>query len=62
MQINVIEYFENGALLKYREKVAIKEQDRKYTFAVIERFAKNCATLILRKTSAFNQPVAVFLP
>ena len=62
MQINVIEYFENGVLLKYREKVAIKEQDRKYTFAEIERFAKNCATLILRKTSAVNQPVAVFLP
>jgi amino acid adenylation domain-containing protein len=62
MQINVIEYFENGALLKHREKVAIKEQDREYTFGEIERFAKNCATLILRKTSAFNQPVAVFLP
>ena len=24
--------------------------------------AKNCATLILRHTAAFNQPIAVFLP
>jgi D-alanine--poly(phosphoribitol) ligase subunit 1 len=62
MQINVIEYFENGALLKCRDKVAVKEQDREFTFGEIERFAKNCAALILRKTSAFNQPVAVFLP
>jgi len=28
----------------------------------LECFAKNCAALILGKTSAFNQPVAVFLP
>ena len=38
MQINVIEYFENGALRKCREKVAVHDQGRDYTFAEIERF------------------------
>jgi D-alanine--poly(phosphoribitol) ligase subunit 1 len=62
MQINVIDYFEEGALLKCREKVAVREQNQAYTFAEIERFAKNCAALILKRMSAVNQPVPVFLP
>jgi len=62
MQINVIEYFEKGTLLKCRDKLAIRDRNRDFTFAEIERFAKNCATLILKKTSTVNQPVAVFLP
>jgi amino acid adenylation domain-containing protein len=62
MQINVIEYFEKGPLLKCRDKLAVRDRDRDFTFGEIERFAKNCATLILGKTSAVNQPVAVFLP
>jgi len=62
MQINVLEYFEKGALLKCRDKVAVKEQNREYTFAEIERFAKHCATLILKRTSTGRQPVPVFLP
>jgi D-alanine--poly(phosphoribitol) ligase subunit 1 len=62
MQINVLEYFEKGALRKCRDKVAVREQNREYTFAEIERFAKNCAALIGRRTSAVRQPVPVFLP
>src|SRR6266850_1891749 len=62
MQINVIEYFERGALRTSRDKVAVREQARDYTFAEIERFAKNCAALILKHTSASNQPIPVFLP
>lgn len=62
MQINVIEYFEKGAALKCRDKVAVVEQDRQFTFEEIERFAKNCAALILKRTSAIRQPVPVFLP
>ena len=54
MQITVIEYFENGTLLKYREKVAIKEKDREYTFGEIECFAKNCAALILKTFTVHN--------
>ena len=62
MQINVLEYFEEGSLAKCPRKVAIVDHDRSYTFAELERFAKNCAWLILQRTAAFNQPIAVFLP
>ena len=62
MQINVMEYLENGPLRQCRDKVAIKGADCRYTFAEIERVAKNCAALILKRISTFNQPVAVFLP
>ena len=62
MQSNVLEYLEKGPLLKCRDKLAIQDANRKVTFGELERFAKNCATLILKKTAVFNQPVAVFLP
>jgi amino acid adenylation domain-containing protein len=62
MQINVLEYFEQGALANCRQKVAVVDHDRRYTFAELERFAKNCAALILQRTAVFNQPIAVFLP
>ena len=62
MQINVIEYLEKGALRTSKDNAAVREQGRDYTFAEIERFAKNCAALILKRTSASNQPIPVFLP
>ena len=62
MQINVIEYLEKGALVKCRDKVAVTEGEREHTFGEIERFAKNCAALILKKSPTVNQPVPVFLP
>jgi D-alanine--poly(phosphoribitol) ligase subunit 1 len=62
MQINVIEYLEKGALQKCRDKVAVREGEREHTFGEIERFAKNLAALILKKSAALNQPVPVFLP
>jgi amino acid adenylation domain-containing protein len=62
MQINVIEYFENGALRKCRGKAAVNDQGRDYTFAEVERFAKNLAALILRRSAAFHMPIPVFLP
>jgi D-alanine--poly(phosphoribitol) ligase subunit 1 len=62
MQINVIDYFEKGALANCREKVAVREQGRQYSFADIERSAKNLASLILKRQAIRNQPVPVFLP
>ena len=50
MQINAIEYFENGALRNCKEKVAVIDQGRQYTFEEIGRFARNCAALILKKS------------
>jgi amino acid adenylation domain-containing protein len=62
MQINVLEYFENGPLLKCRDKAAIRDRGGDYTFGEIEQFAKNCAALILKNISTVNRPVPVFLP
>src|SRR5689334_8813624 len=62
MQINVIEYFENGALRKCRDKAAVHDNGRDYTFAEVERFAKNLAALILKRSIAFHRPIPVFLP
>jgi len=62
MQINVIDYFEKGALVHSRDKVAVREQGRQFTFAELERFAKNLATLILQRQAVRNQPIPVFLP
>jgi D-alanine--poly(phosphoribitol) ligase subunit 1 len=62
MQINVLEYFERGALANCPGKVAIIDHDRRYTFADLGRLAKNCAALILQRTTATNRPIAVFLP
>lgn len=62
MQINVIEYFEKGALRTSKDKIAVREQGRDYTFEEIERYAKNCAALILKRVSAPRQPIPVFLP
>jgi len=62
MQTNVLEYFEQGALAKCRQKVAVVDHDRHYTFEEIEKYAKSCATLILQRTAAINHPIAVFLP
>ena len=62
MQINVLEYFEKGAALKCGDKLAVVEKERQYTFKEVERFAKNCAALILQRTSSIRQPIPVFLP
>ena len=62
MQINAVEYFEKGALARCGDKLAIKDPNRSVTFAELGRFAKNCAALILKKSSALNQPIPVFLP
>jgi D-alanine--poly(phosphoribitol) ligase subunit 1 len=62
MQINVLEYLEQGALITHRHRTAVIDQGREFTFDAIARHAKNCAALILRHAAAVNQPIAVFLP
>jgi D-alanine--poly(phosphoribitol) ligase subunit 1 len=62
MQINVLKYFENGALLKCIGKVAVQDHSGKYTFGQLERFGKNCAALISSQTANKLGPIPVFLP
>ena len=62
MQINVVEYFEKGALQTSKEKTAIREPGRDYSFAELEKLAKSCAALILQRGETMRQPIPVFLP
>ena len=62
MQTNVLEYFEQGALARCPQKLAVQDSGCLYTFAELERLSKNCAGLIIGRVPAVNQPVAVFLP
>jgi len=62
MQINAIDYFEKGALIKCPEKVAVIDQSGSFTFAQLERFSKNLAALISKRLGAIRQPIPVFLP
>ncbi|HZR21637.1 MAG TPA: amino acid adenylation domain-containing protein [Verrucomicrobiae bacterium] len=62
MQINVLEYFEAGALKRCAQKVAIIDHEHRYSFQEVERYAKNCADRILQSISRRNQPIAVLLP
>src|ERR1700722_12338686 len=62
MQINVLEYFEQGALKAQRQKTAVIDRGRRHSFEDIARCAKNCAALILERTQRLNRPIAVFLP
>jgi D-alanine--poly(phosphoribitol) ligase subunit 1 len=61
MQINVVEYFEKGALQTSKEKTAIREPGRDYSFAELEKLAKSCAALILQRGETMRQPIPVFL-
>ena len=62
MQINAIEYFEKGALIKCKDKVTVIDQGGSHTFEQLGRYAKNCAALIIKKSPAIRRPVPVFLP
>ncbi|MEN6431744.1 MAG: amino acid adenylation domain-containing protein [Smithella sp.] len=62
MQINTLEYFERGALLKCPEKVAVIDGDRAFTFKDLEINAKKLAKRIVQKNNIYNNPIAVFLP
>jgi len=62
MQINALEYFEQGALPKHRHKVAVIEPAARYTFGEIDAFARNCAAAILAHDVPLNAPIAVLLP
>lgn len=67
MQVNVLEYFERGALLSCPERTALVDGERAWTFAQLARHAKACASRILERLAGSGQPasglpVAVFLP
>jgi len=62
MQINVLEYFENGGAKLHRDRIAVIDGGRSFTFAELETCAKRCATLLVRRSDVTNRPISVFLP
>ncbi len=62
MQINILEYLENGAAKHFADKTAIVDCERSYTFAELERYSKRCAALLISRADVINQPIAVYLP
>src|SRR5579884_1372457 len=62
VQINVIEYLENGAARHCPEKTAIIEGGRCWAFAELHACACRCAALLIQRADVLRQVVAVYLP
>jgi amino acid adenylation domain-containing protein len=62
MQINAIEYFEEGALASVPGKTAVVDGNARYTFSEVAAQAKRVAMAILARQPALNRPIAVYLP
>ena len=62
MQVNVIEYFENGALVRCPDKVAVIDGEKTYTFVQLADAARRCAQDITSLKDIIRRPIAVFLP
>jgi len=62
MQVNVLEYLDAGAARRCPDRVAVVDDGRSYTFHELQRYARQCAALLVRRRDVANQPVAVFLP
>lgn len=62
MQSNVLSYFEDGALRRFPDKVAVVDGDRQLTFADLYRHARRLAAAIGERTAATQRSIAVYLP
>jgi D-alanine--poly(phosphoribitol) ligase subunit 1 len=62
MQINVLEYLENGALAQCADRSAVLQDGSSCTFAALDVLARKCGSAICRKSPKANRPIAVFLP
>jgi D-alanine--poly(phosphoribitol) ligase subunit 1 len=62
VRTSIVDYFETGAAVGFRDKTALVDERVSYTFAEWEAYAKQCAATIVARHDALNRPVAVFLP
>jgi len=62
MKLNVVDFFEQGALRNFPGRTAIVDGERSVTFAELAADAKRCATRIANLLNGINQAVAVYLP
>jgi D-alanine--poly(phosphoribitol) ligase subunit 1 len=62
VQVNILEYLENGAARNFPGKTAIVDGASHYTFAQLADYAQRCAALLIARADVVNQPIAVLLP
>lgn len=62
MKLNVVDFFEQGALRNFPARTAIVDGERSVTFAELAADARRCATRIAHLLGGINQAVAVYLP
>jgi len=62
MQSNVLQYFEQGAVHAFPDKVAVRDGDRNLTFGDLRSQACRLALRIVSRSDVINHPVAVFMP
>ena len=62
MQVNVLDYFEQGSLRRCPEDIAVVDGEVGCTFVALAQASKALATAILERGPEPGQPVAIFLP
>lgn len=62
MQLNVLAYFEQGALRACPDKVAVVDGTKTLTFAELDSGAKRFAALLVARADVIGRPIAVYLP
>jgi len=62
MRKNVIDLFEQEALEKYPESIAVSDQGNSLTFMQLSIWAKIIALQVIDLNERINQPIGVFLP
>ena len=61
MLLNLLDYFEDGALKNSPKSIAVTSGDQSFSFLDLEIFSKNLAQIICN-LDIFRSPIAVFLP
>lgn len=61
MQINVLEYLNRSSII-YKNKTAIIDGEKSYSFEDLSVYSKKIANSIINKVDSIKKPIAVFLP
>jgi non-ribosomal peptide synthetase component F len=62
MKINLLNYFDEGALSNFPTSIAVKDENCDITFADLENYSKNLAFQIINSLGSTGHPIAVFMP
>jgi amino acid adenylation domain-containing protein len=62
MKINLLNYFDEGALSNSPRSIAVKDLNRDITFKDLEHYSKNLSFQIKKYLQSTRQPIAVFMP